>query len=197
VKATSSAARVAEKLLSLTAARALYLNVAAEPYLATLLAGQNSPVDLRGHGPGRIRRLQSRLTNPVTPLHSMSLGELAAMSWLVESWTEMDLAQQFGTRVQALDFDRFLADVPRSMEIIVQHFGLPADQSHLSSVARSSVLTRYSKAMEYEYSPNLRAQVLADSRTRNREELQKGLRWLEALARVNSKVEQVLNARYG
>jgi hypothetical protein len=53
VKATSSAARLAPAILSRNGTRAIYLNQRAESAIATLLAGQNSPLDLRGHGPGR------------------------------------------------------------------------------------------------------------------------------------------------
>jgi len=57
LKATSSACRIATPLLErLPSARAVYLNLGAEPYLATLLAGKNSGIDLRGHGPVRRRR---------------------------------------------------------------------------------------------------------------------------------------------
>ncbi|MGH8204833.1 MAG: hypothetical protein ACREST_09505, partial [Steroidobacteraceae bacterium] len=48
VKATSAASRIAVPLLGARPkSRAVYLNLRAEPYLATLLAGANSPVDLR------------------------------------------------------------------------------------------------------------------------------------------------------
>src|SRR5262245_48850018 len=78
VKATSSVGRIAAPILERTErARAIYMNLRAEPYLATLLAGANSPTDLRGHAPGRIRRLSSRVAAPIAPLHSMSIGELA------------------------------------------------------------------------------------------------------------------------
>ncbi len=70
LKATSAAARVAPVLLRRNAAsRAVYLNLRAEPYLATLLAGPNSPVDLRGHGAERMRRLRTRIGTPLGPLH--------------------------------------------------------------------------------------------------------------------------------
>jgi len=76
IKATSSAGRLATTLLSASeVSRAIYLNLRAEPYLATLLAGQNSPTDLRGHGAERMRRLQSRTKSPLAPLHSLSLGD--------------------------------------------------------------------------------------------------------------------------
>ena len=177
VKATSSAGRVAAALLDRhEGSRAIYLNLGAEPYLATLLAGQNSPLDLRGHGPERIRRLQSWLTEPLGPLHAMSIGELAAMSWLAESRSRCEALARFPDRVVAVDFDAFLASVPASMERILGHFGLPADARYLSAVERSPVLTRYSKAPEYAYTPEVRAQILREARRDHREEIQQGSR---------------------
>ncbi len=62
VKATSSAARLAPVLLERSAgSRAIYLNLRAEPALATLLAGANSLIDLRGHGAERLKRLSARI----------------------------------------------------------------------------------------------------------------------------------------
>ena len=72
LKATSSAARIAPQLLaarppgvpgtpSINGARAVYMYLAAEPYLATLLAGENSPLDLKGHEAERTARLAAHL----------------------------------------------------------------------------------------------------------------------------------------
>ena len=65
VKATSSAARLAPVLLERSAAsRAIYLNLRAEPALATLLAGANSLIDLRGHGAERHEAAYRRASAP-------------------------------------------------------------------------------------------------------------------------------------
>jgi hypothetical protein len=183
LKATSSACRIATPLLErLPAARGVYLNLAAEPYLATLLAGQNSGVDLRGHGPVRIRQLQARIQAPLAPLHALSLGELAAMSWLAETWNQHDAVDRFGPRVLALDFDALLADVAGSVRRVAEHFQLPVDSGWLADIARSSVLTRYSKSPDFEYSPQLRGELLRESRQANAAQIAAGLRWLENLA---------------
>jgi hypothetical protein len=55
------------------------------------------------------------------------------------------------------------------------------------------VLTRYSKAPEYAYTPEVRAEVLRDSRRHNREEIRKGMDWLERLARSDDAVAEVVN----
>jgi hypothetical protein len=196
LKATSSTGRMAVSLLGKQAAsRAIYMNLRCEPYLATLLAGQNSPVDLRGHGPGRMRRLQARVSVPLTPLHALSLGELATMSWLVESWSQLDAVRSHADRVLVVDFDGFLANVGASMARIVEHLAIPVGPGYISEVVRSPVLTRYSKAPEHTYTPDLREQVLHDSRGRNREEIRKGLDWLERLAKADAAVAGMLNSR--
>src|SRR5262249_25701168 len=116
LKGTSSACRIAGQLLEQhDSARAVYLNLAAEPYLATLLAGRNAGIDLRGHGPVRMRQLQARIATALPPLHALSLGELAAMSWLAETWNQHDAIARLGARVLPLDFDALLADVAGSV----------------------------------------------------------------------------------
>jgi len=195
VKATSSTGRVAPALLSkYLGSRAIYLNLGAEPYLATLLAGQNSPIDLRGHGSERIRRLQSIVAEPLGPLHAMSMGELAAMSWLAESQSQHEAVVRFPSRVLAIDFDAFLARVPENMARIVGHFGLPADARDLAAVGRSPVLTRYSKAPEYAYTPEVRAEILREARRDHRDEIRKGLAWLERLTRANPAAAEIVRS---
>ena len=194
VKATSSAGRLAAPILARAEnSRAIYMNLRAEPYLATLLAGQNSPIDLRGHGPGRIRRLQARIAAPLAPLHAMSIGELAAMSWLAESWSQREAVDRFTDRVIALDFDHFLATIADSIGRILGHFELPVDARYLSEVSRSPVLTRYSKAPEHAYTPEVRAEVLRDSRRYNGDEIRKGMNWLERQAQSDNAVAKVVN----
>lgn len=195
VKATSSAGRLAVPILAAgERSRAIYMNLRAEPYLATLLAGQNSPIDLRGHGPERMRRLRSRSAAPLPALHALSIGELAAMSWIAESWTQREAVKRFTGRVLALDFEAFLSSVVDSMGRILRHFELPGYDRYLSEVARSPVLTRYSKAPEYAYTPAVRAEVLRDSRRRNRDEIRKGTDWLERLARSDDTVAEIVNS---
>jgi hypothetical protein len=55
------------------------------------------------------------------------------------------------------------------------------------------VLTRYSKAPEHAYTPNVRAEVLRDSRRLNSDEIRKGMDWLERQARSDSAVAEIMN----
>lgn len=186
LKATSSAGRLAPLLLArLPEARAVYLNVKPEPYLATLLAGANSPADLRGHGPERMRRLRAMGVPPAEALHELSLGELAALGWLAERLSQRVAEAAGGARIVAVDFDRFLDDVAGEVERVASHLWIPHDAQFAARAAASPALTRYAKAPEHAYSPALRAQVLNDARARHREEIRKGLAWLQRMAAVH------------
>ena len=194
LKATSVAGRIAGPVLRISPeSKAIYMNLRAEPYLAALLAGENSPLDLRGHGPGRIRRLQARVAVPLDPIHAMSPGPLAAMSWLAESWAQQDALTQHPDRVFALDFDHFLANVEECLGFALAHFGLAHDARQVSALAQSPTLARYAKAPEYAYSPADRAAILDRSRRANREEIGKGMAWLDRLAQSDGGVAGLMN----
>jgi hypothetical protein len=195
VKATSSAGRIGGHLLAASpGSRAVYLSLRAEPYLATLLGGANSAIDLRGHGPGRMRRLLARRALPVAPLHALSPGELAALGWLAESLARADVLAAGGGRALALDFDAFLADVPGELARVLAHFGLPRDEAFLSGILQNPVMRQYSKAPELPFPPGERAAQLAHSRRDNTAEIRRGLDWLERLARTDESVAALLAA---
>jgi hypothetical protein len=54
------------------------------------------------------------------------------------------------------------------------------------------VLTRYSKAPDFSYSPKLRAELLAQARTEHADELRCGLDFLGALASRHRAVAEIL-----
>lgn len=197
LKATSNVGRMAPTLLNrLIPARAIYLNVRAEPYLATLLTGQN-PMDLRGHAQERMRRLVAHGVTGSPPLHALSVGEVAALSWLVESWSACTTMDLTGGRVTAVDFDAFLANVEDGIAQVAQHLGLPYDPQFAERAARSPVMTQYAKAPEHGYTPELRAQVLAQSRAQNGAEIRKGLGWLERIAAGHAGAAAVVSRARG
>ena len=195
LKATSAAARIAPALLRRDPGRAaVYLNLRAEPYLATLLAGPNSAVDLRGHGPERMRRMTLQLSAPTRPLHALTHGELAAMNWLAESLTQHAVLAQAPHQTLAVDFDELLADLTGVMARVAAHLALQVAPGWLDQLASDPALSRYSKSPDHEYSPALRAQVLAQARQEHAQEIRRGLNWLETLARAEPAVARVLHA---
>jgi hypothetical protein len=196
IKATSSAARIAPDLLdSVPEARAVYLNVGAERYLTTLLAGEHSWLDLRGHGPERVRRLARLL--PLTPpaLHSLSVGELAALTWLVERLTQFGLEARFGPRLLSVDFDAFLDDIPAGLARIAAHFALDVPASVLAGAAGSTAMRSYAKAPEHSYSPQQRRSILNDAARQHAIEIRRGMTWLDSLAVRDASVARVLTTR--
>lgn len=181
VKATSSAARLAPALLDASPkARAVCLNLRLEPYVATLLAGENSILDLRGHGAERMRRLKRFGMDQTTPLHSMSAGELAGLAWLTETLTQLKLAERFSERVLAIDFDEFLTSLPSTLSHVCSHFELDAPSSFATNAPRSPVLSAYAKAPDIAYSPGLRMTLLNQARQQRRGEIAQGEAWVRA-----------------
>lgn len=195
VKATSTTARIAPQVLAAApAARAIHLHLRAEPYLATLLSGANSALDLRGHAAERIRRVGLRTRAPLGALHGYTLGEFAALAWLAEALSAREAAAAHPGRVLAVDFDAFLADTGAAMRAIVRHFGIAVDAGWLERVPANPALTRYSKAPEHAYGPEVRAQLLADARREHAPELRRGLAWLEGIARADAALAPLIGA---
>lgn len=195
VKATSSASGCCAPLLgTLPAARALTLNLAPEPYLATLLAGENSPLDLRGHAQARMKRLSKLAPEASPPLHTLSLGEIAAMGWAVETLAHRLAERDFGARVLRVDFDAFLDAPDETLARIAAHFDINAAGAFPDGVARHPVMSRYSKAPEHAYTPAMRRQILAQARAQHAGDIRKGLEWIEAFARRAPALGALLSA---
>ena len=192
LKATSSSGRIAPALLDASpASKAVYLNLKPEPYLATLLAGANALVDLKGFESERSRRIAAMLGAP--PQAPASIGELAAMSWLAESLSRARALDAAGARMLALDFDAMLADVGATLLRVLAHFDIAAPPGFAAAIASSPVLMRYSKApRQFAYSPNMRAQLLAQARAEFGGEIAKGIRYLEEFAARNMNVAALL-----
>lgn len=179
LKATSTAGRLAPVLLDARpAAKAVYINLSKESYLATLLAGANAMVDLRGHAQERNTRLERLLGEAPLVLHRASTGELAAMAWLAETLAQQAAHRHAPDRVLAIDFEALLADLDTTLAAAANHLGLPMPPPAMIT----AVMSRYSKGPEHAYSPALRKQLLAQARHEQAEELRKGLDWLERMA---------------
>lgn len=193
LKATSAAARLGSDLMrAADESRAVYLTLAAEPFLATLLAGANSWLDLRGHGPERMRRLTSILGPQDRALHALTPGELAALSWLVERLTQARLVRAVGDRVLSLDFEAMLRELPQVLASVCVHFGLARDAATITRIATGPTVNRYAKAPEHSFSAQHRAAILAQSRRDHADEIARGLRWLEGQARAHTSVAALL-----
>lgn len=183
LKATSLVGELAERLLQAQpGSRAILMTVAPASYLATILGGPNSRVELRLAAPARLARLHRRLGAPRWELSSLSEGEVAAMSWAAEMTALVAAADRRPQGALWLDFDRFLAEPRAGLAAALRVLHGGADPADVERLAASAYFQRYSKAPEYGYGADVRRQVLDDARREHAAEIRRGLAWLEAAA---------------
>lgn len=153
VKATSFTSELAPDLVP-PGQRALFLYVSPRNYIASILAGENSLKELVQLADFRARRMERR--GIVFP-PAGSNAEHAAAAWAAEMTTLEAAADAMADRqVEWADFDSMLPNMAQSLERIAASFGFLADNGTLAEIAHGPLIRRYSKALEYEYSPGLR-----------------------------------------
>jgi hypothetical protein len=87
-----------------------------------------------------------------------------------------------------LDFDSFLAAPAQALAALADFFGVPLDQAGAEHLAADPLMRRYSKAAEYEYSRELREEVLAGARREQAPAIAAALRWLDEAASASAPV---------
>ena len=164
-------------------ARALFLFASAQHYLETILAGQNSRQTLEVLSPSRLRRLQRRCPGLEIDLATLSDARKAALGWACEMTSLVDNESRLSAgTVIWLDFDLFLTDPATHFRSIGEHFGVDVDAATATALCTGPLMRRYSKALEYEFSPRLRQEILAEARWRHGAALKDALGWLNSLA---------------
>jgi hypothetical protein len=160
VKATSFVSEVAAELLP-QVGRALFLTASPRNYIASILAGENSSMELESLAPTRVALMAHRAGPLPAPRH---LADLAAIGWAC-GVTALEGAAEArpDAKIEWGDFDRFLAGKQVHLASIASALALPAAPSDVAALAQSPLLERYSKAMEYDYSSALRAELIADA----------------------------------
>jgi hypothetical protein len=198
VKATSFASEIAPRLVA-PGSRALFLYATPERYLENILAGENSWRTLEALSPIRLARLQARCPGLEADVAAMHDGLRAALGWACEMTSlEQAAAALPQDAVMWLDFDTFLADPPRHFQAIAAHFGHDADAATARTICEGPLMRRYSKALEYDYSPELRRQILAEARARHAAPIRDAMSWLAALeTRYPAAAQAIRRAREG
>ena len=192
VKATSFVSAIAADLVP-AGSRALLLYARPERYAETILAGPNSRQELAMTARDRLRRLHRSAGGDRWRLWEMGEGERVAMAWAAEMASLASAAEALASdSVMWLDFDRFLDDPARSLAELAAFFGVPLDASGAEHLAADPLMRRYSKAAEYEYSRELREEVLAQARLEQAPEIASALRWLDDAARDCAPVARAL-----
>ena len=182
VKATSSVSEIAADLVP-AGSRALLLYARPERYFETILAGPNSRQELAMTAQTRLRRLHRSAGGELWRLWEMGEGERVAMAWAAEMASLARAAEALPSgSVLWLDFDDFLGAPARSLAGLADFFGVELDPAGAEHLAADPLMRRYSKAAEYEYSRELREEVLAEARREHSGTIDSARRWLKSAA---------------
>ncbi len=176
VKATSFVSEIADELVP-EGQRALFMYAAPRNYIGSILAGENSLKELSALAASRAQRVAGRaqLPQPHNP------AEAAAIAWACEMTALESAAERMtGRAIAWADFDAMLDDMPAALKRVADFFGFATDK--IGEVAAGPLMTRYSKATEYEYSPSLRRDLIAQTDAANRSNIDSALAMLHSAA---------------
>lgn len=189
VKATSFASEIAAELVP-SGERALFMYARPDHYVASILAGENSVKELHTLGEQRRKRLTARGVQLPTPRND---ADRAAAAWACEM-TALEAAATAMTdrRIAWADFDVMLDDMANALAGITEFFGFAADPARLQAIAGGPLMQRYSKALEYEYSPGLRAELIAEASGTHEQDIAAALAMLAAAAEKSELLAQAL-----
>jgi len=189
VKATSFVSEIAAQLVP-PGERALFMYATPRNYIASILAGENSVMELRQLAPSRAQRLATRVTAIDPPGND---AELAAIAWACEMTALEAAADAVSDREIAwADFDEMLADMPAELARVVDFFGFRTEDERVRAVASGPLMGRYSKALEYDYSPSLRSDLIGEASAKHRADIDGALAMLRAAAEKSQIVARAL-----
>ena len=160
MKATSFVSEIAAELVP-PSQRALFMFASPRNYIASILAGENSVKELHALAPSRAQRLRHRVSTISAALNE---AELAAIAWACEM-TALETAADAmpDRRIEWADFDVMLEHMPEELGRVAAFFGFNAEPATIRSVAEGPLMKRYSKALEYDYSAQLRRDLIAEA----------------------------------
>jgi hypothetical protein len=194
VKATSFASEIAPQLVP-PGERALFMFATPGNYIASILAGENSVKELRVLAASRAERLGRRVSG-ISPVSYDA--ELAALAWACEMTGLEAAADEMPDRQIAwADFDRMLGDLPAELHRLADHFGFAADDAGLSAIASGPLTKRYSKALEHEYSADLRRELLGEAERDHRSQIESALAMLRSAAEKSPLLARALSRAEG
>lgn len=189
VKATSFVGEVASELVPPNE-RALFLYADPRTYIATILAGPNSLKEQAARADGRARRMAERV--PGFPAGGGS-AQLAAAAWACEMTALEAAATAMPDRhILWANFDQLLADMESGLKRLADFFGFEAPAERIREIARGPLMSRYSKALEYDYSPELRRQLIEQEIAAHGREIDDALAMLERSAQESPLLARAL-----
>jgi hypothetical protein len=180
IKATSMVSEIAAELVG-ESGRALFLYASPSVYLQTMLAGERSQAELQSLAAFYSARAEARgIPWPTGPQPS---AQMAALVWACEmSALERAAAELSSDCVLWRDFDAFLEEPETQLGTIASFLGLPADNARIAEIARGPLMRRYSKALDHEFGPEARRQLLDEAATEHAAAIQSALAMLNQAA---------------
>jgi hypothetical protein len=190
VKATSFVSEIAPRVAG-PQSRVLFIYATPRAYVPSILAGENSLIELQRLAESRAQRLASR--GIAMPGQDRSDAHRAAAAWASEMTALEAAAERMpDAPIAWLDFDRALADMAGQLERLCAHFGFPASRQALEALASGSLMTRYSKALEHDYSPELRRELIAEATRDHRADIDDALVMLDRAAQESPLLARAL-----
>src|SRR5207253_1483875 len=140
VKTTSFASEIAPELVP-PGQRALFMYAAPRNYIASILAGENSVLELHALFPLRTAWMRQRGID--LPSTGNDAG-LAALAWATAMTALEAAAEGMPDRLIAwADFDAMLLDMPAELARVAGFFGFCASEQQLRSIATGPLMARY------------------------------------------------------
>jgi hypothetical protein len=169
----------------------LFVTASPRNYVASILAGENSVKELHALTDYRTQRMTGRVIGRDV---SASDAHRAAAAWACEMTSLEAAAESMADRsILWVDFDALLDDVRGALASVADHFGFRAGEADLTQIVSGPLLRRYSKAMEYEYSPALRRELIAEADALNRRDIDSALAMLDRAAASSPLLKRALD----
>jgi len=160
--------------------RAVLLYVRLETYLATMLGKRKEGGDLWGQAPTRMKDWLRIDPQPNFALHQLRAPQFAVLSWMTSMKYMLTAAESNGQRVMLLNFEDLITDPDPHLLEVAEFFGLESEADAI--VQRfPEISSTYSKLPDRRYTPELRAQLLQQTRLDHAADIRKGLEWAESL----------------
>lgn len=186
VKTTSVCNSLAPRLLAAHPSnRAVALTVSLHNHLANLL-DKSHALDITAFAPVRLRRLQKQMPDLEIALDALSPAKLAALGWLAEIEALSRLAGDGKTLF--IDFDRFLDDRHRHLNLVLAHLNLDSG----TDLSASPVFERYAKSPDFAFTAATRQAILEESAQTHAEALTEGKRFADDLRKQHPALNQAV-----
>jgi hypothetical protein len=193
VKAASVTSEIADWLVP-AGSRTLFLWVRPRVYMETILSSDASRHELAVLTPSRIARLACHCPGLSLDLAQMNEAQKAGLAWTCEMTSLARAAGAIGAdRALWIDFDEFLAGPAALLSSAAHFLGHDLAGNEAEALCSGPLMRRYSKAPEYEYSPDLRRGLLSDAERRFRHDIEDALASLEAMGERWPAVAAVLH----